>query len=122
MYVDMEYYKNSYGGHGETEEMQKHLSRAEKQIDTLTFCRINSIGFLNLTQFQQEQVKYAVCLQAEFIRDNKDELETMLASYSVNGVSMTFQTGDNVKRIQNVLIRSDIYAELEKTGLCCRKI
>lgn len=122
MYVDMEYYKNSYGGHEETEEIQKYLSRAEKQIDTLTFCRINSIGFSNLTQFQQEQVKYAVCLQAEFIRDNKDELETMLASYSVNGVSMTFQTGDNVKRIQNVLIRSDIYAELEKTGLCCRMI
>lgn len=122
MYVDMEFYKNSYGGQEEKEEIQKFIARAEKQIDTLTFCRINGIGFSKLTPFQQEQVKYATCLQADFIHDNKDEIETMLASYSVNGVSMTFQTGENVKRIQNILIRSDIYAELEKTGLCCRKL
>lgn len=122
MYVDMEFYKNSYGGQEEKEEIQKFIASAEKQIDTLTFCRINGIGFSNLTPFQQEQVKYAICLQADFIHDNKDEIETMLASYSVNGVSMTFQTGENVKRIQNILIRSDIYAELEKTGLCCRKL
>lgn len=122
MYVDMDFYKNIYGGKKEKDEIRKYLARAEKQIDTLTFCRIHGTGFSGLTPFQQEQVRYAVCLQAEFIHDNRDELETMLASYSVNGVSMTFQTGENVKKIQNVLIRSDIYAELEKTGLCCRKI
>lgn len=123
MYADAEYYISVYGGDAIPEEkLQKLLNKAGRQIDTLTFCRINGIGFENLTPFQQEQVKYVECLLADFLFENEDELETMLASYSINGVSMSFGTGMNAIKMQGVILRTDIYTELEKTGLCCRRL
>lgn len=123
MYADKEYYTETYGGSliGE-EELTYQLNKASRQIDTLTFCRIREIGFERLTAFQQDQIRYVTCLLADFIYENKDELESMLSSYGINGVSMTFSNGVNVTKVQGVMIRTDIYAELEKTGLCCRMI
>lgn len=123
MYADAEYYKNIYGGNSvPEEELKKMLGKAGRQIDTLTFCRIRGKGFENLTPFQQEQVQYVNCLLADFLFENKEELETMLSSYRINGVSMDFGSGQNVKKVQGVILRTDIYAELEKTGLCCRRL
>lgn len=123
MYADKEYYTDTYGGSliGE-EELTRQLNKASRQIDTLTFCRIREIGFERLTAFQQDQIQYVTCLLADFIYENRDELESMLSSYGINGVSMTFSNGVNVTKVQGVMIRTDIYAELEKTGLCCRMI
>lgn len=123
MYADKEYYTETYGGSliGE-EELTRQLNKASRQIDTLTFCRIREIGFERLTAFQQDQIQYVTCLLADFIDENRDELESMLSSYGINGVSMTFSNGVNVTKVQGVMIRTDIYAELEKTGLCCRMI
>lgn len=120
-YADEKYYKEEYGGTlVPPEEITKHLNKASRQVDTITFCRINSIGFEHLTEFQQEQIRYSTCLLAEFLYENADELETMLTSYSINGASMSFSIGQNIKQVQGILIRSDIYAELQKTGLCFR--
>lgn len=123
MYAGKEYYTDTYGGSltGE-EELTRQLNKASRQIDTLTFCRIREIGFERLTAFQQDQIQYVTCLLADFIYENRDELESMLSSYGINGVSMTFSNGVNVTKVQGVMIRTDIYAELEKTGLCCRMI
>ena len=123
MYADKEYYTETYGGSliGE-KELTRQLSKASRQIDTLTFCRIREIGFERLTAFQQDQIQYVTCLLADFIYENRDELESMLSSYGINGVSMTFSNGVNVTKVQGVVLRTDIYAELEKTGLCCRMI
>ena len=123
MYADKEYYTETYGGSliGE-EELTRQLNKASRQIDTLTFCRIREIGFERLTAFQQDQIQYVTCLLADFIYENRDELESMLSSYGINGLSMTFSNGVNVTKVQGVMIRTDIYAELEKTGLCCRMI
>lgn len=123
MYADKEYYTETYGGSliGE-KELTRQLNKASRQIDTLTFCRIREIGFERLTAFQQDQIQYVTCLLADFIYENRDELESMLSSYGINGVSMTFSNGVNVTKVQGVMIRTDIYAELEKTGLCCRMI
>ena len=123
MYAGKEYYTDTYGGSliGE-EELTRQLNKASRQIDTLTFCRIREIGFERLTAFQQDQIQYVTCLLADFIYENRDELESMLSSYGINGVSMSFSNGVNVTKVQGVMIRTDIYAELEKTGLCCRMI
>ena len=102
--------------------MKRQLDTAGRQIDTLTYCRIRGIGFDNLTAYQQDQIRYVNCLLADFIHENKDELDSMLSSYGINGVSMTFTSGINVIKVQNIIIRTDIYAELGKTGLCCRMI
>ena len=123
MYADKEYYENVYGGTLiDEEQIEKQLTTAGRQIDTLTYCRIRSTGFENLTEFQKDQIRYVNCLLADFIYENKDELESMLSSYGINGVSMTFSNGINVTNVQNIIIRTDIYAELVKTGLCCRMI
>lgn len=123
MYADTEYYALVYGGDAIPEKkLQKQLCKAGRQIDTLTFCRIRGTGFGNLTEFQQEQIKYVECLLADFLYENEDELETMLASYNINGVSMSFGTGVNVVKMQGVLLRTDIYSELKKTGLCSRRL
>lgn len=123
MYANAEYYSNSYGGNKiPTEELKKQLNKAGRQIDTLTFCRIRGIGFENLTLFQKEQIQYVECLFADFLFENEDELETMLSAYGINGVSMTFSTGENVTKVQGIIIRTDIYTELKKTGLCCRRL
>lgn len=123
MYADKEYYTETYGGSliGE-KELTRLLEKASRQIDTLTFCRIREIGFDRLTAFQQDQIQCVTCMLADFIYENQDELESMLSSYGINGVSMTFSSGVNVTKVQGVVIRTDIYAELEKTGLCCRMI
>lgn len=123
MYADKEYYENVYGGTLiDEEQIEKQLTTAGRQIDTLTYCRIRSTGFENLTEFQKDQIRYVNCQLADFIYENKDELESMLSSYGINGVSMTFSNGINVTKVQNIIIRTDIYAELVKTGLCCRMI
>lgn len=123
MYADKEYYENVYGGTLiDEEQIEKQLTTAGRQIDTLTYCRIRGTGFENLTEFQKDQIRYVNCLLADFIYENKDELESMLSSYGINGVSMTFSNGINVTKVQNIIIRTDIYAELVKTGLCCRMI
>lgn len=123
MYADKEYYTETYGGSliGE-KELTRLLEKASRQIDTLTFCRIREIGFDHLTVFQQDQIRYVTCMLADFIYENQDELESMLSSYGINGVSMTFSSGVNVTKVQGIVIRTDIYAELDKTGLCCRMI
>lgn len=123
MYADEEYYTTVYGGTLiDKESLEQQINKASRQIDTLTFCRIRGIGFDNLTEFQQEQIQYVTCLLADFLYENQDELETMLASYGINGVSMAFAEGVNMKKVQGIILRSDIYAELEKTGLCCRRL
>ena len=123
MYADAEYYKSMYGGNAiPDDELQKQLNKASRQIDTLTFCRIRGRGFDNLTEFQQDQVRYVNCLLADFLFENQDELETMLASYTINGVSMKFGEGANITKMQGVVLRTDIYTELVKTGLCDRRV
>lgn len=123
MYAGKEYYTETYGGTRIGEEaLTRLLNKASRQIDTLTFCRIRESGFERLTEFQQEQIRYVTCLLADFIYENEDELESMLSSYGINGVSMTFSDGVNVTKVQGVVIRTDIYAELAKTGLCCRMV
>ena len=125
MYADKEYYIESafYGGKDIPEEdIERFLNKAGRQIDTLTFCRIRSNGFDKLSEYQKDQIRYAECLLADFLYNNEDELETMLASYGINGVSMTFQNGINVMKTQGIILRTDIYAELAKTGLCSRRV
>ena len=123
MYADEEYYTTVYGGTLiDKESLEQQINKASRQIDTLTFCRIRGIGFDNLTEFQQEQIQYVTCLLTDFLYENQDELETMLASYGINGVSMAFAEGVNMKKVQGIILRSDIYAELEKTGLCSRRL
>ena len=119
-YASTEYYKDTYGGKVIPEDdIKKHLKQASRHIDSLTYNRIVGRGFNSLTAFQQEIIQDVCCMQAEFEYENADEINTILSSYSINGVSAQFGKSWNVYTDKGVAIKSDVYALLAQTGLCC---
>jgi len=98
------------------------LVAASRHVDSLTYNRIRIDGFANLTEFQQDIIKEVVCRQAKFETDYADVIGSVLSSYSINGVSMSFPTTGswNVYAAQGVAMQRDVYALLEQTGLCVR--
>lgn len=123
MYADTEYYQKEYKGSAITEEqIESALKTASRHIDTLTYNRIVGKGFVNLTPFQQSTIKEVCCKMADFETENEELLNSVLQSYSVNGVSMSFGSSWNVKIQNGVAIRADLYEILQQTGLCCRSL
>ncbi len=120
-YVTPDYYKETYKGRTVPEdEQERALRQASRHIDSLTYNRIGGRGFSNLTEFQQEVIQEVVCLQADFEHENADEINTILSSYSINGVSAQFGSSWNVFMDKGVAMKRDVYAQLSQTGLCCR--
>lgn len=112
-----EYYDN--GGLIE-ENAEKYLISASRHIDSLTFNRIVAKGFENLTEFQQEIIKTVCFDMANFECENQDLINSVLQSYSINGVSMQFGSSWNIAVVNGVAIRRDTYNLLMQTGLCYR--
>lgn len=120
-YVTPDYYKETYKGSTVPEdELERALRQASRHIDSLTYNRIVGKGFSNLTEFQQEVIQEVICLQADFECENADEINTILSSYSINGVSAQFGSSWNVFMDKGVAMKRDVYAQLSQTGLCCR--
>lgn len=121
MYADLEYYRNTYNGTLEDADAEKALRNASRHIDTLTYNRIEGIGFENLTVFQQGIIKECACLMADWEIENADYINSILSSYSLNGASMSFGgTGSSATVVSGVAVSRDIYAHLQKCGLCTR--
>lgn len=123
-YVTSEYYFNEYQGTvlKECTDINQRLRQASRHIDSLTYNRIIGRGFSNLTPFQQDTIREAVCQQADFEYENADEISTILSSYSLNGASVQFGQGWNVYTDKGVAMKRDTYALLSQTGLCCRLV
>ena len=119
-YVTAEYYISTYKGSIPNEELGKALLNASRHIDSLTYNRIVGRGFSNLAQFQQEIIQEVICQQADFEYENADEINTILSSYSINGVSAQFGSSWNVFMDKGVAMKRDVYSLLCQTGLCCR--
>lgn len=120
-YVTPDYYKEIYKGSTVPEdELERALRQASRHIDSLTYNRIVGRGFSSLTEFQQEVIQEVVCQQADFEHENADEINTILSSYSINGVSAQFGSSWNVFMDKGVAMKRDVYAQLSQTGLCCR--
>ena len=102
------------------QRMKKALRQASRHVDSLTYNRIVGQGFSKLTDFQQEVIREVVCQQADFETENEDEINTVLQSYSINGVSAQFGSSWNVFTDKDVAMKRDVYALLCQTGLCCR--
>lgn len=117
-YLSEEEYLNN-GGLIE-ENIEKYLISASRHIDSLTFNRIVAKGFENLTEFQQETIKTVCFDMANFECENEDLINSVLQSYSINGVSMQFGSSWNIAVVNGVAIRRDTYNLLMQTGLCYR--
>lgn len=115
MYLNPDEYK----GNIPVDEQEQRLRQACRDIDSLTFNRIVKAGFENLTEFQQELIKEAVQLHADFCYDNAELLDSSLASYAINGVSMSFDKS-KIVAVGGVTTSSQVYSLLMQTGLCYR--
>lgn len=119
-YATLEDYARWGGGHVPEETIERALRTASRHVDSLTHNRIVGQGFSRLTEFQREVIKEVVCLQADFEHENADEIDTILSSYSINGVSAQFGESWNVFIGAGVAMKRDTYELLKQTGLCCR--
>ena len=120
-YATPEYYTDTYGGTLILEnDIERALQMASRHIDSLTYNRIVGRGFSSLTQFQRDIIQDVVCQQADFETENADEINSILSSYSINGVSAQFGSSWNVFTDKGVAMKRDLYALLCQTGLCCR--
>lgn len=121
-YVTEQYYLETYQGTSvPRDEVKRALQQASRHIDALTYNRIVGRGFSNLTAFQQDIIREVCCQQADFEYENADILDSILNSYSVNGVSMGFNgKAWNVFTEKGVVMKKTDYALLTQTGLTCR--
>lgn len=112
---------DEYMGSIPQDELENRLRKACCAVDGFTFNRIVKTGFENLTEFQQELVREAVRLHADFIYDNADLLESPLSAYSISGVSMSFDRS-KIVTVNSITTTSEVYGILMQTGLCYRGV
>ena len=121
LYVNKEYYSNTFGGKNiPDEEIEQYLELAQEKIDSITCNRIVAIGFDNLTEFQKEKISKAICYQAEYIFQNgyNDENNRDVSSYSVLDISVSVDNSSDNKTIAQKKNMSEIaYDLVHKTGL-----
>lgn len=102
------------------DELEKALSRASDQIDGLTYRRIAAVGFENLTEFQQERVKKAVCRQADFMHQYGDLLAAPMTGFGAGSISWSFGESGFVQGASGVATSQEVMGLLLPTGLANR--
>lgn len=105
-----------------SDEIDKRLKQASRNVDLLTFNRIVGKGFENLTDYQQSIIQECTCELADFYYDNEGMIQNVLKNYSINGVSMNFGDTWNVHIQNGVAIGNATYSKLMSTGLCCTRL
>lgn len=117
------YFLGEYKGTIPVDEVQEQLYLASRHIDSLTFNRIINRGYDNLTDFQKEILSGVCKAQAEFEYENSDLINSILSSYSINGVSMNLGGASwNMIKQNGVIMQRSNYELLKQTGLCCRSL
>lgn len=121
LYVDEKYYFDEFKGNKiPKDEVEKYLKLAQEKIDSITYNRIVAIGFSNLTVFQQEKIRDAICYQAEYIYSNgyNSEDNRDISSYSVLDISVSVDNSNSNKTIaQKENMSETAYDYVHKTGL-----
>lgn len=121
LYVDEKYYSDEFKSNKiPKDEVEKYLKLAQEKIDSITYNRIVAIGFSNLTVFQQEKIRDAICYQAEYIYSNgyNSEDNRDISSYSVLDISVSVDNSNSNKTIaQRKNMSETAYDYVHKTGL-----
>ncbi len=101
------------------DDLNKALSHASDQIDSLTYNRIVARGLDNLTTFQQTNIKKAVCQHADFIHKYGEYLHMPIDGFSAGSISMSFKT---VEGAGGVKTSESVNNLLGATGLTSRRL
>jgi len=104
------------------EKLEQALSRASDQIDALTYNRIKARVFENLTPFQQENVKKAVCRQADFWHQYGDILNAPMTGFGAGSISWSFGESGFVQGAGGVRTSQEVMGLLLPTGLANRAV
>ncbi len=115
-YVDETYY-SAFSGLI-TDGLANKLERASDQIDSLTYNRIVGKGFDNLTEFQKDKIKKAICLHADFIEQYGAYIDMPLSGFSAGSTSVSF----NANKINGITTTQEVINYLKQTGLTCRRL
>lgn len=119
MYADYIYYIE-HGGTASEQEIAPKLQTASDNVDALTFYRINGIGWDALTEFQQSQICKACVVQADFLLENADAVQSAIDKYSINGVTVEFGNASLYSVLGGVPFSNAALKLLEATGLTTR--
>lgn len=113
-----------YGSNVLSEDMAfTYLQKSERQINALCQNRIFDNSIYKYMPSTQDLVKQIICEHAEYLYQNKDEIEKgNIKSYSNNGASITYDNSQYIKNAFGVSIKNDLYNQLVLTGLCYRGI
>ncbi len=118
IYADTEFYTTVYGGSISLDLLPKALRKASMAVDILTFNRLPTL-WGELSQVQRERVALAACMIADFQVENEDVLSSAVSSYSINGVSLSFNEQTVVSE-SGAIVPRDAYSLLKSTGLTYR--
>lgn len=117
LYADWTYYSETYGGEATQDAIAKKLLDASDDIDVLTYSRIVALGWEKLTEFQKACIQKACCVQADFLLENADAIESAMTHYSINGVTMEFGNAALYTVENGTAISNRAYSLLQQTGL-----
>lgn len=123
LYIDKRYYFDNFKGELLTNKnIEKYLKLAQEKIDSITFNRIENIGFENLTDFQKEKISEAICEQAEYISKNgfNNDESSDISSYSVLDISVSVNNDKNKSYASKININERAFELIHQTGLDCR--
>lgn len=116
-YVDEAYY-SAFSGLITDDKLDSKLEKATDQINSLTYNRIVGVGFNNLTPFQQDKVKKAVCLHADFVEKYGEYIDMPLSGFSAGSISVNF----NANKVNGITTTQEVINYLNQTGLTCRRL
>lgn len=119
MYVDYETYVAN-GGTVSEQEITPKLATASDNVDAITFYRIHRKGWDALSEFQQQQLTRAIIIQAEFLYENADAVESAMSEYAINGVSMKFGNASLYQIVNGLPMNNTALSLIASTGLASR--
>ena len=118
--TDEDYFK-----HGskvlESDEIEKYLELASIDINRATLTRIERRGFNNLTAQQKNLIIKAICLQAEYIKEEGLYDDNSISSYSIGG-DLTVNEKESQDMADKLKISKLAFFYLKRTGLTNRVI
>lgn len=124
MFVDLDYYFNTYNGQilQNNDQSIKELNNAERQINIICNSVISNGTIHYKSQYVIDIIKYIICEQADFNYKNSDLINSTLKKYAINGVSIEYETNQQIKTVRGIFIKQILYEELAYHGLIYRGI
>lgn len=114
-----DYYNAGFSLIEDGEQLNKYLKRAQRTINLITYNRIDSIGFENISSYEYEIIEECLFEQAEFLYENEEIISSILSKFSINSVSMELNPADwKINVDKGYVIPNSILNKLQTLRFC----